>query len=273
MEMSYEPNFTNNMNIGNWNPTSNVDDIWGQSYIAIRKANIFLENIGQLQPSPLAPADKIRRWRGEAIFLRAFYHFLLIRVYGPVPIIDKSVGLDADFLDYKRQPIVDCVNFITSQCDSAIALLEPRITAANDFGRPDQTTALALKARVLLYMASPLWNGGTSLTDKDGQELFPNHDDARWQTAATAAKACIDQAESVGHKLYRPPPTIPNSITRKYSIIILMMKFFGQGMIRVTRILMHTASQEACRAHSGRCKRQHKILLMIIKWRMAHNPF
>ena len=209
MEMSYEPNFTNNMNIGNWNPTSNVDDIWGQSYIAIRKANIFLENIGQLQPSPLAPAAKINRWRGEAIFLRAFYHFLLIRVYGPVPIIDKSVGLDADFLDYKRKPIVDCVNFITSQCDSAVDLLEPRITAANDYGRPDQTTALALKARVLLYMASPLWNGGTSLTDKDGLELFPGHDDSRWQTAGTAAKACIDQAESVGHKLYRSPSDNP----------------------------------------------------------------
>ncbi|MDR6940996.1 RagB/SusD family nutrient uptake outer membrane protein [Mucilaginibacter pocheonensis] len=207
MEMSYDPNFTNNMNVGNWSPTSYVQDIWSQCYIAIRKANVFLENIDKLQPSDLAPAAKINRWRGEAIFLRAFYHFLLIRVYGPVPIVDKTINLDADFLSYKREPIDKCVAFIASECDKAAGLLDPRITAANDYGKPDRTTALALKARVLLYMASPLWNGGNpdylSFKDKNGTRLFPDYDASRWQTAATAAKACIDQAEGVGHKLYR----------------------------------------------------------------------
>jgi hypothetical protein len=209
MEMSYEPNFSNNMNIGNWNPTSNVDDIWGQSYIAIRKANVFLENIDKLQPSSLAPESKIKQWKGEAIFLRAFYHFLLIRAYGPVPIIDKTVNLGADFLHFQRQPIEACVHFIASQCDSALSFLPARINAANDYGRPDQTTALALKARVLLYMASPLWNGGTELKDHEGNQLFPAHDQGRWQIAADAAKACIDQAESLGHKLYRSPSDNP----------------------------------------------------------------
>lgn len=209
MEMSYDPNFANNINAGNWSPTSSVQNIWSQCYIGIRKANLFLENIGKLPISELAPADKIQRWRGEAIFLRAFYHFLLIRVYGPVPIIDKTVGLDADYLAYKRMPIDQCVDFITAQCDSAALLLDPRITAANDYGRPDKTTALALKARVLLYMASPLWNGGTTLKDQDGTNLFPTFDASRWQTAADAAKACIDQAESVGHKLYRSATNDP----------------------------------------------------------------
>jgi len=209
MEMSYDPNFANNINIGNWSPTSYAQDIWSQCYIAIRKANVFLENIDKLPPSDQAPASKISRWKGEALFLRAFYHFCLIRVYGPVPIVDKTISLDADFLAYKRRPIVDCVNFITSECDKAAGLLDARVTSANDYGRPGKTAALALKARVLLYMASPLWNGGLSLTNKDGEQLFPNFDVARWQTAATAAKACIDQAESVGHKLYRSSTNDP----------------------------------------------------------------
>lgn len=209
MEMSYDPNFANNINIGNWSPTSYVQDIWSQCYIAIRKANVFLENIDKLPSSDLAPASKISRWKGEAIFLRAFYHFCLIRVYGPVPIVDKTVDLDADFLSYKRQPIDQCVNFITSECDKASTLLDARVTSANDYGRPSKIAALALKARVLLYMASPLWNGGLSLTDKDGVQLFPSADASRWQTAANAAKACIDQAESVGHKLYRSASNDP----------------------------------------------------------------
>lgn len=213
MEMSYDPNFSNNMNVGNWTPADYVQDFWSKYYIAIRKANVFLENIDKLAPSDQAPASKISRWKGEAIFLRAFYHFLLIRVYGPVPIMDKTVSLDADFLTYKRDPIDKCVSFITSECDKAGALLDPRIAAANDYGRPDKTTALALKARVLLYMASPLWNGGnsdlTSLKNKDGGRLFPDYDATRWQTAATAAKACIDQAEGVGHKLYRSATNDP----------------------------------------------------------------
>ena len=203
MEMSYDPNFANNINIGNWNPTTNVNDIWGQCYIAIRKVNLFLENIDQLTPSELSTAAKIDRWKGEAIFLRAFYYFCLVRAYGPVPIIDKTVGLDDDLLAFKRQPITDCVHFITDECDKAAAKLEPRITATTDYGRPGKVTCLALKARVLLYMASPLWNGGVSLADQDGAPLFPSKDDSRWQAAADAAKACIDQAETAGYKLYR----------------------------------------------------------------------
>jgi hypothetical protein len=209
MEMSYDPNFANNMNIGNWSPTSYAQDIWSQCYFAIRKANVFLENIDKLIPSDLAPEAKINRWRGEATYLRAFNYFLLIRVYGPVPIVDKTVALNENFLLYKRAPIEQCVDFIAKECDEAVALLEPRNNAANDFGRPSKTTALALKARVLLYMASPLWNGGLSLKDKDDVPLFPSADASRWKTAANAAKACIDQAESVGHKLYRSSSNDP----------------------------------------------------------------
>ncbi|HTF30863.1 MAG TPA: RagB/SusD family nutrient uptake outer membrane protein, partial [Flavitalea sp.] len=160
LEMSYDPNFANNMNIGNWNPASDFNDIWGQCYIAIRKANLFLENIDQLVPSDLATTARIDRWKGEAIFLRAYYHFLIMRAYGPIPIIDSTVNLNEGLKAFTRQPIEECVNFVTSQCDEAMAKLEPKVTTTTDYGRPSKATCLALKARVLLYLASPLWNGG-----------------------------------------------------------------------------------------------------------------
>lgn len=206
LEIGYERNFTNSINAGNWNADSYEQDIWSHAYFAIRKANIFLENIDKLAPSELASADRINNWKGEALFLRALSHFFLIRAYGPVPIIDRTIQLDEDLVAFKRRPIEECVDFIVSECDKAAELLLPRITAANDYGKPSKVACAALKARVLLYMASPLWNGNpdyANFVDKDGMRLFPDAQPTRWKTAANAAKACIDLAESVGHKLHR----------------------------------------------------------------------
>ncbi|RPE09219.1 RagB/SusD family nutrient uptake outer membrane protein [Chitinophaga lutea] len=206
LEIGHEPNFSNAMNNGNWNADSYVQDIWSHSYFAIRKANIFLENIDRLAPSELASADRISNWKGEALFLRALNHFFLIRVYGPVPVIDRTLLLDEDLVAFKRQPIEKCVEFIVAECDKAAALLPARVTATTDYGKPSKATCAALKARVLLYMASPLWNGNpdyAAFKDKDGVRLFPDAVPTRWQDAATAAKACIDLAESAGHKLHR----------------------------------------------------------------------
>lgn len=206
MEILYDINFSNNMNAGNWNPTSNVQPIWSACYTAIRKANVFLENIDLLPPGDIAPASTISRWKGEATFLKALYHFYLIRVYGPVPVMENTVPLDFDYLSRRRDPIDKCVEYIVSQCDKAAELLEARVTSETDYGRPSKASALALKARVLLYMASPLWNGNSSYSnvkDPEGVRLFPDFDASRWQTAATAAKACIDQAKAAGYALHK----------------------------------------------------------------------
>jgi len=206
MEMSYSGNFATEMNLGNWNPVTYTLDFWSNCYYAIRKANLFLENIDKLVPSDLAPVTKINRWKGEAIFLRAFYHFLLIRVYGPVPVLDRTYNLNEDFSTVRRQPIDQCVNFIVAECDKAAALLEPKVSSPSDYGRPSKAAALALKARTLLYMASPLWNGNpdyAGFKDKEGTPLFPDFDGGRWQVAADAAKKCIDEASAAGYTLYR----------------------------------------------------------------------
>ena len=153
IEVGYDNNFSKYFNEGNWNPTIYKQDVWTNSYNAIRKTNLFLENIDKLVPSAIADQNTIKRWTGEAIFLRAFFHFMLIRVYGPVPIVDRTINLDEDFKAFKRTPLIKCVDFITAECDKAVPLLDPRITSANDYGRATRIAALALKARVLLYLS------------------------------------------------------------------------------------------------------------------------
>jgi len=204
LEITYGGAFSHLMNDGSWNPTNtNRINIWLDSYRGIRKANIFMENIDKLKEA----TDAVKsRWKGEAIFLRAFFYFQLIRVYGPVPLIDHSLPTDDNFNGYKRAPLKDLVNFIVKDCDNAGALLPIRITNTAEVGRANKAACLALKARVLLYAASPLWNGNSdyaNFVDQDGVKLFPAQDNNRWAVAATAAKDCIDRSEAAGYKLYR----------------------------------------------------------------------
>lgn len=81
------------------------------------------------------------------------------------------------------------------------------ITNTTQYGRLTAAFGYALKARVLLYRASDLWNGNPdykNFADKEGVKLFPQEkDNNRWAVAATAAKECIDECEKAGYKLYR----------------------------------------------------------------------
>jgi hypothetical protein len=209
-EQNYEVSFSNNLNSGTWNPTTTTHNAWGVYFTAIRKANVFLENIDKLPVNTTVSEELKQRWKAEARFLRAFYYFLLIRLYGPVPVIDKSLQLSDDFTELKRTPIDQCVAFIAADCDAAAIALPAKWSIAggtsDQFGRPTKASALALKGRALLYMASPLWNGNNDyagLVNPDGARLFPAFSADRWKAAANAAKDCITQSESAGYKLYR----------------------------------------------------------------------
>ncbi|GGC13444.1 hypothetical protein GCM10011386_01370 [Parapedobacter defluvii] len=212
MEITHEPFFSNLMNAGNWSSNTYTSSGWSPYYQAIRNCNIFLENIHLLKPNEFFPEATINQWVGEVYFLRAFYYFLLVRIYGPVPVFDRTVGLNEDFKLFKRVPIDQCVQFIVADCNRAAEILPPRITQQNELGRPSKVSALALKGRTLLYMASPFWNGNpdyASFTDRDGVRLFPDFSSERWQEAASAAKECIDIAEAAGHRLHRSASNNP----------------------------------------------------------------
>jgi len=214
IEITWLDVYANQMNSGAWN-ASDERGMWHPVWQGIRKANIFLENAEKIPLSDHLTEEERDHWIGEAHFLRAFLHFLHMRLYGPIPIVSRSLPLNEDFSMIKRQPITECVEFIVNECDQAAALLPIQLANPSlDAGRATRAAALALKARVLLYMASPLWNAlnedGTKdpnlsdFSDKDGAHLFPQSPNAdRWHVAADAAKACIDETEAAGYKLYK----------------------------------------------------------------------
>lgn len=147
-------------------------DIWSPYYTSIKNCNIFFENIGRTK----GDASTITRLTGEMQFIRAYLYADLVRRYGGVPLITKTMALNGD-LNLKRNSYEECIKFIADECDAAAKVLPTSYTGA-DFGRATKGAALALKSRMLLYAASPLWNTA--------------NDKSKWQAAADAAKAVID---------------------------------------------------------------------------------
>lgn len=141
-------------------------------YSPIRSINNLLDHSDQLT----GDESLVKTVKGQAIFLRAYFYFYLVRAYGGVPLITKAQNL-TDSLSVSRNTYEECVTFISDEMDKAAALL-PLSWDATNVGRATKGTALAVKARMLLYAASPLNN--------------PSNDMLKWQKAADAAKAVID---------------------------------------------------------------------------------
>lgn len=180
-------------------------------YQAIRRCNIMLENIDK--PIDLSATEK-KRWIAEVKFLKAFYHYYLVRMYGPVPLIKENNPINAsgDDVKRKRSSVDECFGYINSLLDEAIPDLPPVIENQTiEFGRITKFIAMSFKAEVLTTAASPLFNGNpdyASFKDKDGKNLFSTgYDATKWQIAATACKAAITECEAQGLKLYNNTPT------------------------------------------------------------------
>lgn len=207
MNIPWPEKFEKLMNKGSWN-AYNVDaQLWKNMYEGIRKANIFLANIGNTPLDAVFTEADRQRWIGECKFLRAYYHFRLVRIYGGVPLMDYAAGVTDDFTKMRRTTLDSCINFIVNECDEVVTKLPVKLSSTRELGRATAAAALALKARIILYRASPLFNGNPdyiSFADRDGNKLFPQEYRASiWAEAAAAAKACIDKCEQAGYTLYK----------------------------------------------------------------------
>ncbi|WPQ61849.1 RagB/SusD family nutrient uptake outer membrane protein [Chitinophaga sancti] len=167
---------------------------------AIRKCNIFLENV---HIPPDLPDYQRKRWTAEAKFLKAYFHYWLIRMYGPIPIVDVNLPVNAsiDEVRIKQQPLDSCFNYVVRLLDEAIPDLPPVIqNLAAEQGRISATIALAVKAEVLVTQASPLFNGNpdySGMKNHDGVLLFPaTYDESKWQRALQACKEALDNVGS-----------------------------------------------------------------------------
>ncbi|WP_374166069.1 RagB/SusD family nutrient uptake outer membrane protein [Arcticibacter sp. MXS-1] len=188
------------INTGNWSPVNTPYDIWSKYYKGIRAASTFINRVGECKECDDLSAGITVQYREEARVLRAFYYFQLLRQYGPVTILPETpLAIDAPLSEIQlpRNSYDECVDFIVSELDKAEQVLPDKPPLARDYGRASAGMARALKARVLLYAASPLWNGNTEYADfkdQDGKQLVNQvYDQSKWRKAADAAKAVIDR--------------------------------------------------------------------------------
>jgi starch-binding outer membrane protein, SusD/RagB family len=172
---------------GTW--TSYLANSWSVLYTNIRGANVFMSNV---QRSPLSSALKART-TAEARFLRAYYYSLLMEGWGGVPIVGDTVyNLEASSTNL-RSTYADCVDYVVSELDAVASQLPVEYTGL-DYGRITKGACLALKSRVLLFAASPLFNGGSVATDPNVKPLtgYVNADPNRWQKALQAAQDVVN---------------------------------------------------------------------------------
>lgn len=200
------------ISIGNWDAANSPFSFWKHYYTGIRSATYFINNVDGNEELQQINPNLIVQYKAEARFLRAFYYFMLMRQYGPVVIIGEDilpVDADAEDLQLARTPFDECVDYVVSELDEAAANLPAQAENA-DYGRVTKGAALAIKSRVLLYAASPQYNGNADLgnfKNKDGASLISqNYDGQKWVKAADAAKAVIDLGI---YSLYEDPSNDP----------------------------------------------------------------
>lgn len=155
---------------------------WVDCYRGIGRCNTLLAKIGNIKMD----GGVKERMRGEALFLRAFYYSLLSTYYGGAPLILDPPDV-AEQKNLPRTPREEIIAQELADLDSASKIL-PVKYVGDDIGRATKGAALALKARILLFEASPLIN--------------TNNDPGKWKLAADAAKAVIDLAPEAGYKLF-----------------------------------------------------------------------
>jgi hypothetical protein len=191
-------------------------------YEKIRLCTIFLENIDRNEEiKALANgADLIKQYKGEAQFLRAYYYWIFMKQVGPVVIAPLKASTPEDNFQIPRSSWDECVAFVLSQMTEAESKLPLNnyINGTSDLdvtkaGRINKIIVAAVKSQILLYHASPLFNGNTELSDfknLDGKQLFnQSYDATRWKAASDAAKAAIDLAEANGKGIYKVTSTTP----------------------------------------------------------------
>ena len=225
-----------NFNKGSWNQFTNPDDVWSYYFDAIRRTNVFLADcdnvsLDRWKNDPAETAQiiyeqklkEVGYWKLEARFLRAYYHFELMKRYGGIPIMKEAMSLDDPYADMKRASLQDVVDFIVSECvelsDPEAGLPDVYDIPADNLGRATRGAALALKSRVLLYAASDLYNDPSWAGGYGSPELISLSDETtraqKWEAAAKAALEVINSpaAYSLGAygdigKVYKDNPEI-----------------------------------------------------------------
>lgn len=182
---------------------------WGDCYKGIRSASIFINNIDR---NKKLSEEEIADFKAQARFARAYYYWLLLRKYGPIPILPDE-GIDYtksyDEIAIPRSSYEDCAEYISNEMLLAAKNL-PLYRGQLAVARPTCGAALAVRAKALLFAASPLMNGVPTesgyeqkLVDDKGNPLLSlNYDEIKWAKAAAASRDVIELGV---YELYTAP--------------------------------------------------------------------
>lgn len=195
---------------GNYSASNPVISYWNTLYLGIRQCYMFQDELNKGGNFHGLEEKDRNDYKAQVTFLIGYYHFLLSRCYGPIIVVRSTPDPMLLPEDYQGQePYDDCVNFICEKFDEAAKGLPATRTGAqaNEFGLATSVAAKAMKAKMLLYAASPLFNGNSKFysdfKDKNGNALMPlTYDENKWKKAADAFKEAINLAESAGYHLY-----------------------------------------------------------------------
>jgi hypothetical protein len=210
---------------------------WTNLYQGIRVCNIFLENINTV---PDLPEWERIQWIAEVKFLKAYYHFYLFRMYGPIPIVRENLSISAspEELRISRNTVDEVTEYIVELLDEAMPDLPLEVVSRFDeLGRITKPVAATLKAKVLATAASPLFNGNTdqaTLKNRDGVQLFNQESKIeKWEAAMEACREAIEICHDAHIALYRHKTaialkdtlrqelTIRNTLTEKWNSEII----------------------------------------------------
>jgi hypothetical protein len=217
---------------------------------AIRECNMFLENVEEKNIIPDISEENRIWWPGEVKFLKAYYHFYLMHLYGPIPIIRRNPEMNAspEELRVFREPIDDVVNYIVEVLDDAIVSLDEidsdqkmSTRSYEQGGRITSSIARAVKARVLVWAASRLFNGNefyANFKDSRGVQLIPSGapDVGKWVRAMNACEEAIKHIEGknfhVLHTQYRQEHyDVSPATARKYILRYAVTNAFDPEII------------------------------------------
>lgn len=180
---------------GAWSAINHNSSTWSDAYNGIRAANLFLEKASDLDFEEFKNNEdyfsfmqRYQYFPYEVRFLRAYFHFLLAREYGDVPLVTRMLTPEEANV-VSRDNVKTVFQFIVDECNDIVDKLPQDYSTieGQETGRINQAAVMALKARTLLYAASPLFN--------------TTHDQSLWEEAARASLALIDSCSAWGYNL------------------------------------------------------------------------
>ena len=194
-QYALETGAINSYTNGGWSAANPNSNIWTKSYTAIADIHMYLEKIDQADITEWQYNPDYSKWVQqleifpyELRFLRAYFYFELFRAYGDVPLVTTTLT-NAQANNMERTPAEQIVKFIVDEIDEVAPHLPVSYATEveAEIGRATRVAAYALKARTLLYAASPLFN--------------PSGDTGKWARAAEACQFVIENASTWGLKL------------------------------------------------------------------------